>query len=264
MIPRFFCPPEHARLAPGARFPLPEEVAHHAVRVLRLPSGAEITLFDGEGGAWRARLSKVGAGGMAHAEVIAFLPHEVESPLAVTIVQALPESADKMDWIVEKSCELGATAVIPVISQRSVVRLSAERMVRRHAHWQAVAIAACAQCGRNRVPRVAMPRPYFDFLAETRESSALRLLLEPKAETGLSQLSPPAQEILLLIGPEGGFSDEERTAAERVGFLPLALGPRVLRTETAGLAALAALQTLWGDLSRATNTLTSRGRDGNP
>lgn len=247
MIPRFFCPPAHARLAPGARFVLPADVAHHALRVLRLRGGAEIILFDGCGGEWRARIGKIGPGAAASVEVIEFLSREVESPLAVTLIQGLPESAEKMDWIVEKAVELGATAIQPVAARRSIVRLSAERMEKRRQHWQAVAIAACAQCGRNRVPEVRPLLPLFDLLASLPTSDALRLLLSPQGATTLAALPQPSGEALLLVGPEGGLSEEEVAAAQRVGFLSIRLGPRTLRTETAGMAMLAALQTLWGD-----------------
>ncbi|MCX7897447.1 MAG: 16S rRNA (uracil(1498)-N(3))-methyltransferase [Rhodocyclaceae bacterium] len=247
MIPRFFCPSSHARLAPGARFALPDEVAHHAVRVLRLKAGDEIILFDGKGGQWRARLRKVGPQGSGHVEVLDHCPIEHESPLAVTLVQALPESADKMDWIVEKAVELGAAAIQPVVAQRSVVRLSAERMQKRLSHWQAVATAACAQCGRNRIPAVQPLLPLADFLAGARTAQAMKLVLDPAAEEPLAGISPPQQEVWLLIGPEGGFHRDEMRAAWGVGFRPVKLGPRILRTETAGAAALAVMQALWGD-----------------
>ncbi|WP_126446508.1 16S rRNA (uracil(1498)-N(3))-methyltransferase [Sulfuricystis multivorans] len=242
MIPRFHCPPP---LAPGALVELPETVCHHALRVLRMRNGDRLILFDGNGGEWQATL-KVGAGGTAQALLGEFDPIERESPLQVTLAQALP-AGDKMDWIVEKCVELGVAAIQPLAAKRSVMRLSLERMARRVQHWNAIAAAACEQCGRNRVPIVAPVLDLHQYLATAQAQNACRLLLAPQGEDTLRSLARPTAPIVVMVGPEGGWDDGEIIAAQAAGFARVRLGPRVLRTETAGAALLAALQALWGD-----------------
>lgn len=239
MNPRFFCPDG---LAPNSDMPLPADVAHHAERVLRLSVGDEIVLFDGRSGECAATLLALGK--QAVARLGPRLEVERESPLAITLVQALA-SGDKMDWIVQKAVELGAVAVQPVAAERSVLKLSGERAAKRVAHWQQVAVSACEQSGRNRVPLIAEILPLSKYLAQAAEGR--RLILAPGAAGALARKSPPDGPLSVLIGPEGGWSPAELILAERAGSEPLALGPRVFRTETAGLAAMAALQTLWGD-----------------
>lgn len=242
MIPRFHCSPP---LSPGALVALPEGAAHHALRVLRMKSGDRLVLFDGQGGEWQATL-KVGAGGTAQALIEAFNDVERESPLAITLAQALP-AGDKMDWIVEKCVELGVAAIQPLAAKRSVIRLSAERMARRLAHWNAIAVAACEQCGRNHVPPVAPVIDLPQYLAQAAAHNALSLILAPGAGRRLETLPRPSGPVIVLVGPEGGWEAGELEAARAAGFMALGLGPRILRTETAGIAALAALQALWGD-----------------
>lgn len=244
MIPRFHCP---FPLSPGAQVELPAAAAHHALKVLRMKPGDALILFDGRGGEWRAEI--LGAGGAVPASRVAlreFSARERESPLQVTLVQALP-AGDKMDWVVEKCVELGVAAIQPVAAKRSVIRLSAERMARRVAHWNAIAVAACEQCGRNRVPVVAPVLDLPQYLAHAKGQNALRLLLAPEAGVAPRELPPPAGPLAMMIGPEGGWEEGEMQAAQAAGFRALRLGPRVLRTETAGAAALAALQAQWGD-----------------
>jgi 16S rRNA (uracil1498-N3)-methyltransferase len=239
--PRFHCPDG---LAPGARFDLPADVARHAVRVLRLQSGAAITLFDGRGGEHAATIERIERERVA-VQVGAWLAVERESTLQLTLVQAI-QAADKMDYTIQKAVELGVAAMQPVASRRSVVRLQGERETRRLQHWQSVAIAACGQCGRNRIPPVAAPVTLEAWLAQPPTAGVLRLMLAPGAPVRLADLVPPTR-IELLVGAEGGLDEREVDAALRAGFAAVRLGPRVLRTETAGLAALAAIQTLWGD-----------------
>lgn len=241
MIPRFYCP---SPLAPGASVELPPEAAHHAGKVLRMAEGDRLILFDGQGGEWTGRLVRVGKSLVAALE--SFAEIDREPPLAVTLIQCLP-AADKMDWIVQKSVELGVAAIRPVVARRSVVRLSGERMERRVAHWQAVAVAACEQCQRNRVPPVTSLVDLSQLLAESAVENSLRLILAPGGERRLAELPAPSTPVSLLIGPEGGFEETELAAARLAGFVPVALGPRVMRTETAGLAALAAMMAVWGD-----------------
>ncbi len=227
----------------GAELELPEAARRH-LRVLRLRPGAELRLFDGQGGEWRARLLAQG-----RARLLEHLPVERESPLAVELAQALARG-ERMDWALQKAVELGVAALAPVATARCGLRLEGERAARRLRHWRAVVAAACEQCGRNRLPPVAPPRPLAAWLAELGGPGPgeLRLALSPGAGAALGELPRPTGPVRLLVGPEGGLAPEELAAARAAGFRPLALGPRVLRTETAGPAALAALQALWGDL----------------
>jgi 16S rRNA (uracil1498-N3)-methyltransferase len=242
MIPRIHCP---QGLAPGATVALPAVAGHHVARVLRLSDGDALTLFDGSGGEWSATIARV-VKDEVHAHLGAFNPIERESGLSITLVQSIA-AADKMDWIVQKCVELGVTAIRPVAAKRSVIRLSGDRMERRVAHWQAVAVAACEQCGRNHVPQVAPIVDLPQYLAEAVGENETRLLALPFADARLRDLAPPAGKVSLLVGPEGGFEDGELTAVRYGRFAGVNLGPRVLRTETAGAAALAGMLVLWGD-----------------
>lgn len=238
--PRFYC---REALSPGAHVELPEPVARHAVRVLRLPPGAPLVLFDGRGGEYPAHIERIERD-RVYAELGAWQDIERESSLAVTLVQAL-QAGDKMDFTIQKAVELGVRDIVPVESRRSVLRLSGERAAKRVAHWQGVVAAACEQCGRNQVPLVAPLEKLENWLARP-AGGALRLMLAPDAGQTLVDIAP-AGEVQLLIGAEGGLDPQEMIAAQQAGFQAVRLGPRVLRTETAGLAALAALQALWGD-----------------
>jgi 16S rRNA (uracil1498-N3)-methyltransferase len=238
--PRFYC---REALAPGAYIDLPEPVARHAVRVLRLPPGAQVVLFDGRAGEYEARIERIEKDRVV-AALGAWCDVERESGLAVTLIQAV-QSGEKMDYTVQKAVELGVSLIVPVDSRRSVTRLAGERAGRRVAHWQGVAAAACEQCGRNQVPQVAPVEKLENWLARP-PGVALRLMLAPDAEQSLVDLPSP-ESVELLIGAEGGLDPQEIVAARQVGFRPVRMGPRILRTETAGLAALAAMQALWGD-----------------
>lgn len=242
-LPRFYC---REALAPGARIELPAPVARHAVRVLRLPPGAPMILFDGRGGEYLAHIERIERDRVL-AELADWRDVERESPLAVTLVQAL-QAGEKMDFTIQKAVELGVRDIVPVESRRSVMRLSGDRAGKRVAHWQGVAASACEQCGRNQVPLVAPLEKLENWLARPADG-ALRLMLAPDAEWTLAELSP-ASCIQLLIGGEGGLDPQEVIAACQAGFQAVRLGPRVLRTETAGLAGLAALQLLWGDFAK--------------
>ncbi|MEN9478671.1 MAG: hypothetical protein RLZZ298_66 [Pseudomonadota bacterium] len=239
-LPRFYC---REALAPGAHIDLPEPVARHAVRVLRLPPGAAMVLFDGRGGEYEAHIQRIERERVV-AELGAWRDVERESRLSVTLVQAV-QAGDKMDFTIQKAVELGIKDIVPVDSRRSVIRLSGERAGKRVAHWQGVAAAACEQCGRNQVPNVAPLEKLENWLAKPAHEG-LRLMLMPDAENTLASL-PPVENVQLLIGAEGGLDPQEVIAARQAGFQAVRLGPRVLRTETAGLAALAAMQALWGD-----------------
>jgi 16S rRNA (uracil1498-N3)-methyltransferase len=213
---------------------------------VRQQSGDELVLFNGEGGQARARLVEIGKR-RATAEILALEAVDVELPFRVTLAQGLPEGS-KMDWIVEKAVELGVSAIQPLAAQRSVVRLSGERADKRLAHWQAVVVSASEQCGRNRLADVAPVQDFQRWLAAP--STGTRILLSPRADASLAQWTTqtPAHDVTLLVGPEGGLTDQEEDAARAAGALALSMGPRVLRTETAGLAALAILAAGWGGI----------------
>jgi len=234
-------------LEPGRSCTLPPPQAHHAMRVLRLKRGEPVILFNGDGAEYAAVVVEASRDRFA-LDVTGRDVMDREAPFAVTLAQAV-SSGERMDYTIQKAVELGIAAIQPLEARRSVVRLSAERAERRIAHWQAVVIAACEQCGRNRVPQVSPLTPLDAFLAARGSSKdgERRVLLSPRSARRLREFDPPQGSIVMLSGPEGGFSPEEERAAEQAGFLPVRLGPRVLRTETAAVAALAAMQVLWGD-----------------
>ncbi|MFP5380886.1 MAG: 16S rRNA (uracil(1498)-N(3))-methyltransferase [Gammaproteobacteria bacterium] len=238
--PRFYL---DQTLAPGARFSLPSGPARHAARALRLGVGDAITLFDGRGGEYTARIERIQRDEVA-VSVGAFAEVERESRLQVVLAQGI-SSGERMDYTLQKAVELGVTAIQPIAAKRSVVKLAGERVERRVAHWQGVVASACEQCGRNRVPPVAAPLPLANWLGTPRTGRLL--FLSPLAETRLADLPAPTTADCLVAGPEGGFEADELAALAAAGAVGVRLGPRVLRTETAALAALAAMQTLWGD-----------------
>jgi 16S rRNA (uracil1498-N3)-methyltransferase len=239
-MPRFYCPQP---LSLGTIVTLPDHVAHH-VQVVRLTVGDRLTLFNGEGGEYTATISTIEKKRVT-AEIKLFEPREVELPYAITLAQALPE-ASKMDWIIEKAVELGVHAIQPLAAQRCVVRLSAERAEKKLQHWQGVIVAASEQSGRNRLTTLAEPVDFNQWAQQ--QDLHVRIMLSPRAEQSLSDWARhhPPQSVALMVGPEGGFTDKEENLAIAQGVLMLAMGPRVLRTETAGVAAVAALNAVWG------------------
>ncbi|MCC8393972.1 16S rRNA (uracil(1498)-N(3))-methyltransferase [Paraburkholderia sp. MMS20-SJTR3] len=244
-MPRFFVA---APLYPDDVIALPDDVVRH-VLVLRLQPGDSLVLFNGEGGAYDAELVEVERRS-ARARIREFRDVEVEPPYRLTLAQGIA-GGDKMDWLIEKAVELGAAGFVPLATARSVVRLAGERAQRRQQHWQGVVRASCEQCGRNRLPQVQPVQEFGAWLERLpREPAAgeLRLLLSPRASIGFTALpeTPPPAGVTLLIGPEGGLSADEEAAAVERGFTAVGLGPRVLRTETAGIAVLAALAARWG------------------
>jgi 16S rRNA (uracil1498-N3)-methyltransferase len=241
--PRFYVALDLAPAMVGEIVDLPDAIAHHAVRVVRMSVGETLTLFTGRGGEYAATLTRVDKRGAA-VRLEAFDPVERESPLAVTLVQGIAAN-DAMDYAVRKAIELGVAAIQPVVTVRSAALPSGERGERRLAHWRQIAIAACEQCARNRIPEIAAPRPLGDWLAAWRDEG---LVLAPTGSESLASLPRPTGSLALLVGPEGGFEQREIDAARTRGFIAVRVGPRVLRTETAGVAALAAVQALWGDL----------------
>jgi 16S rRNA (uracil1498-N3)-methyltransferase len=241
-MPRFFCA---QALEIGQTISLPDTVAHH-VQVLRLAAGATVTLFNGDGGEYVATLTAIDKRRVS-AEIKTFSPREVELTHAITLAQALPE-ASKMDWIIEKAVELGAAAIQPLAARRCVVKLGAERAAKKLQHWQGIVVAAAEQSGRNRLLHIAEVTDYGQWIAQ--QDLHRRILLTPRAEQSLTDWARhhPSQATTLIIGPEGGFTEQEEDAAYQHGALALSMGPRVLRTETAGLAALAALTAVWGEI----------------
>lgn len=252
--PRFYL---DQPLAPGARFSLPPGPARHAARALRLAENDAVTLFNGHGGEYAARIERIRKDEVAVA-VTGFADIERESRLRLMLAQGI-SSGERMDYTLQKAVELGVAAIQPIAARRSVVKLAGERADKRTAHWQGVVASACEQCGRNRVPEVAAPLTLADWLGRTTSRGqaaetdspgqrSMRLLfLSPLAETRLPDLPAPAAMDCLVAGPEGGFEADEIAALHAAGAVPVRLGPRVLRTETAALAALAAMQALWGD-----------------
>ena len=219
-----------------------EAVARH-LQVLRIATGDALTLFDGEGGEFAATVVHIGKRDTT-VTLTAFDPIEREAPIRITLVQALAAS-DKMDLIVQKAVELGVTEIAPIATARATLKLDGERAAKRVVHWRAIAVAACEQCGRNRVPVVHSLRTLNQW---TNAHQGISVLLDPRAGKPLLAIVDATKPITLLVGPEGGFSDEEIAYVTAHGVIPAKFGPRVLRTETAGLAAIAALAARFGDL----------------
>ncbi|HYI88133.1 MAG TPA: 16S rRNA (uracil(1498)-N(3))-methyltransferase [Burkholderiales bacterium] len=239
MVPRFYL---DAPLRAGGVCALSEDAAHHAVHVLRLREGDEVTLFNGRGGEFAARIAS-----MQRLRIsIDLLQHralERESPLRVTLVQGV-SAGERMDSTVRKAVELGVAEVQPVLAARSVARPKGDRAENRRSHWQKIVISACEQCGRNRVPQVQALVSLGDYRPE---ASATKILLSPASELALSKVPAAESHVVLAAGPEAGFTEEEEARLVEAGFVPASLGPRILRTETAAVAALAALNALRGD-----------------
>ncbi len=241
-------------IAAGAQFELPEAAFNHVVRVLRIEQGESIILFDGKGTECSAELINV----LKKSATVKLLQPEYlprTSTVQITLAQGIA-AADKMDWIVQKTTELGVTSIVPLACERSVIKLTGDRQTKRIEHWQRVAISACEQCAMNVVPTVFDSQPLSDYVRSRHvnetNNNELRWVLSPVAEKSMVQAAKEIdvatiKNITILIGPEGGLSASELNDAVKAGFQALTIGPRVLRTETAGLAAIAALQALLGD-----------------
>jgi 16S rRNA (uracil1498-N3)-methyltransferase len=241
-IPRVYA---QATLAAGARVELDGASAEKLTRVLRLRRGDRVLLFNGDGFDYPGALDPLTKGRVA-VTVDGRANATPESSLRIVLLQALAR-ADKMDWILQKATELGAAGIQPIISERTEVKLDGERVERRMRHWQGVIQAACEQCGRAVVPTLSMPLPLDALIGES--LPPLRLALHPQGEPLRSlEADSMMPGVCVAIGPEGGFSDTDLRLLERIGFRRLALGPRILRTETAGAAVLAAIQALHGDM----------------
>jgi 16S rRNA (uracil1498-N3)-methyltransferase len=255
--PRFFV---EQPLSVDTRIALPAAVAHHARTVLRLREGDSIVLFNGQGGEYRAKLAAgAAAAGPLQAQVDGFDPIEREPSLGITLIQA-QASADKLDWVIEKAVEIGIAHVIVTGTARSTVRLDEARRARRLQHWRELAIAACCQCGRNRPPAVLAAHSLADALAEAGDAN-VKWILDPAAPRGLAPAPSRPCHAVLVVGPEGGFEASEVDLAEQAGYIPISLGPRILRTETAGLVAAAAWLAISGEFNRAESAQTAQQPD---
>lgn len=240
--PRFY---SAENLTVGAIAKLSENAAIHATRVLRLSAGETIKLFNGDGFDYTCELISI-----KKSEVLAKISVseaiENESSLNITLLQGI-SSGDRMDYTIQKAIELGVTSIQPISTERSVVKLSAERAQKRLEHWQNVVVSACEQCGRARIPLVLAPKTLENWLATNPQTNATRILLNPLGAKRLAELAKPSQETQLLIGAEGGLTSAEIKLAVNHGFQSIILGPRILRTETAALTAISAMQAIWGD-----------------
>lgn len=231
-------------LSSGLRHTIEGDAANHIARVLRLEPGEWLTVFDGRGGEYAARIEAVRKGAVI-IEVQARSTPDRESSLSLTLAQGVSRG-ERMDWVVQKATELGVSRIIPVLTERTMVKLDARQSERKLAHWHGIAVAACEQSGRDRIPDIAVPLALPELLRDT--DQATRLLLSPTGTQRVNDLQAPEGGIVVLIGPEGGLAETEQRAALAAGFLAVRLGPRVLRTETAAVAALTLLQHRFGDL----------------
>lgn len=239
---RFYCP---EKLAIGAMANLPESAAIHASRVLRLTEGDKAILFNGDGFDYACTLISVKKN-VVMVKVTSSTLISNESPLNITLLQGI-SSGDRMDYTIQKAVELGVRHIQPIATERSVVKLNQERAEKRVIHWQNVVISACEQCGRAYVPKVEMPLTLAHWLANNPNSKSCRILLNPVGAKRFADINKPTSDIELLIGAEGGLSQNEIDTASSNGFQSIILGPRVLRTETAALTAIASMHSLWGD-----------------
>jgi 16S rRNA (uracil1498-N3)-methyltransferase len=242
-IPRIYVP---QALQPGHEIDLPVQAGEHLARVLRLERGHPLRLFNGDGGEYAGEITSLAKRSVSARVLDATAGADRESPLRITLGQGVARG-EKMDWILQKATELGVARIVPLITDRTEVKLDAERAERRHAHWDAVLASACEQCGRNRLPELAKPMKLADWAASLDDAAGVRLALDPRGDINARELSPGAHATLA-VGPEGGLGEHDLAILAQAQFRGLRLGPRILRTETAGIAALAALQAIHGDL----------------
>lgn len=242
-IPRLYTPQV---FIPGEELSVTGQTAHHVAHVLRIRNGAAVSVFDGKGCEHRATVKTI-----KRSEIILEIAEALtvlqEPSLDITLLQGIARN-DRMDLILQKAVELGVNNIQPLWMQRSQTRLKGSRLEKRCKHWQGVIISACEQCGRAALPQLGATMTYSDWML-SRNDRGLRFLLQPDSEIGLGALQAPDDRIHLLAGPEGGLNAEEQMLAQSAGFVGIRLGPRILRTETAALAAVAAMQTLWGDFN---------------
>jgi len=234
-------------LSANSEFELTGDPARYVGRVLRLSPDDELTLFDGSGGEYHATIISLSKSNVM-VSIAGHVERNVESPLAIQLLQGISRG-DRMDFVVQKVTELGVQRITPLITEYSVVKLEPKRAEKRLQHWRGIAASACEQSGRNVLPQIDAPQPLRNWLGENFEVPGARVILKPGAEDSIRSIRSDVCELILLIGPEGGFSDAEYELAEATGFSATGFGERILRTETAAVAAIAALQTLYGDLA---------------
>lgn len=250
MFPRFFC---NLTLTTSKSILLPNGVSHHAAHVLRLKKNNKVILFNGQGGEFIGQIEKIDKNGVI-VQIDQFYDVNRESPVLTELAQAICTN-EKMDWIIQKAVELGVNRIQPIMTNRCVVHLSSERVKKRAEHWQQIVYSACEQCGRNKIPELMPLISYTDWLnqyksnqADRSTTSSAKLIFTPTAQAKLSEMKLNSKDlIVLLVGPEGGLTPSEEKLAIATGFIAIRLGQRTLRTESAGLAALAGIQALWGD-----------------
>jgi 16S rRNA (uracil1498-N3)-methyltransferase len=242
-IPRIYVPQP---LRPGREVELPIQAGEHLARVLRLDRGHPLRLFDGSGDEYEAELASLAKRSVTARVLESAEAEDRESPLRITLAQGIARG-EKMDWILQKATELGVARIVPVVTDRTEVKLDAERAERRVAHWEAVVASACEQCGRSRLPEVGEPMKLADWAAALDDDAGQRLALDPQGDLSPRNLARSAHATLV-VGPEGGLSSHDLATLKAADFQGLRLGPRILRTETAGLAAIAAMQAILGDL----------------
>lgn len=230
----------------GAEIELDGDRARYLGKVRRARVGDSVIVFNGEGAEWSATITRIGRNGVS-LTVGEGCEAGTESPLKIHLVQAISRG-ERMDFVVQKATELGVKRITPVLTEYGIVKLTAERAEKRRDHWRKIAASACEQSGRTRLPLIDTPVPLQHWFGSKPDNVDAELILKPGAKTALATLSAPKTKVCVLIGPEGGFSDLEYEAAELADFKPMSLGPRILRTESAAIAALAILQSLWGDL----------------
>ncbi|HVC50337.1 MAG TPA: 16S rRNA (uracil(1498)-N(3))-methyltransferase [Burkholderiales bacterium] len=238
--PRFFHP---ELLCVGIETRMSESAGHHAAHVLRLKPGDHVTLFDGEGKDYLSRILSLSKSGVYIITETCSIPDR-ESPVMMELAQGI-SAADKMDFTLQKAVELGVVKIVPLLTQRCLSKLDVEKATRRVSHWRQVVVSACEQCGRSIVPKVA-PIESLDSYLKTSSEEGVKFMLSPRSDHGFSSFLAP-NNLSLLVGPEGGLTETEEQKALRSGFVAVKLGPRILRTETAALAALSAINALWGD-----------------
>lgn len=220
------------------------DATNHLANVLRAKAGQGVVLFNGDGNEYSAELTDV-AKRKVVVRIDSKLSINIESPLNIHLGQGISRG-DRMEWVIQKSVELGVTEITPLLTERCGVKLSTDRWAKKHQQWQKVAIAACEQCGRNVLPVLHAPSSFADWVNVS--TNQVRLTLHPRADKAFRHVSMPPAGARLLIGPEGGFSEQEIYQTEQSGFQTIQLGPRVLRTETAAISAITALQAIHGDL----------------
>jgi 16S rRNA (uracil1498-N3)-methyltransferase len=235
-----------ARLGAGADVTLGEEGARYLGRVLRLHTGDAVHVFNGDDGEWTATISRFGKDRVT-LSLREAVENSAEPGLWIHLVQGISRG-ERMDFVMQKATELGVAQITPVLTDHGVVKLDSRRAEKRRIHWQRVATSACEQSGRVRPPAIDSPLSLNDWLGGDRAAGATEIILRPGAKTPLASVGEPANGLCLLVGPEGGFSDRECDDAELAGFEAVTLGPRILRTETAAVAAIAIAQSRWGDL----------------